>query len=101
MDSVVLVASAKLIFKSGTTAVPGVDLLLDYSASSARINFYYGGQHGVLDLSYSHRTFVLGPDCKAIDLLSVAEATVTDISDVKIFKPDLTRNGTENLRLYF
>lgn len=81
--------------------VSSVILPVHPAESTLKYLIFFESKVATLDIVYSSRTFALAPDCQVIDLISLEDATATLIKAVTITKPDLAKNETENIKLYF
>jgi hypothetical protein len=68
---------------------------------SIKFNLYFGNSVSVLDVQYKIRTFALAPDCLAIDLYSITDATGVTINQIVFKQKELSKDVPENLQLYF
>lgn len=63
--------------------------------------FYYDDTQAVLEIQYKFKTFALAPECNAIDLITLRDATGITIQALTISQPKLTSSVVENIKLYF
>jgi Family of unknown function (DUF6452) len=84
-----------------TASLSGIKLPLNPQTDTMTFHFYYEKKHALLGISYEIKTFALAPDCKAIDLITLLDANQAIIQDFKISQPKITRNVSENIKLYF
>ena len=99
IDSIKMVGWDTVMYKNKSVAT--VKLPLDPSVNSMTYKFYYDNTIATLEVAYVSRSYALAPDCKAIDIITLLDATVTAIQDIIIFRPELTSNAAENIKLYF
>lgn len=78
-----------------------VILPVNPAGSTLKYFIFFESKVATLDIVYSSRTFALAPGCQVIDLITIDDATATLIKAVTITKPDLAKNETENIKLYF
>jgi hypothetical protein len=78
-----------------------VELPLNPEGESVTFLFYYTGSVSTLEVKYQIKTFPLAPDCVAIDLYTVTDATGTTVKEIFFTKREITRNDEEHLKLFF
>jgi hypothetical protein len=99
IDSIKMTGKDTVMYEN--KSLPKIELPLDPNAGKMTYYFYYQNTIATLEISYSSRTFALAPECKAIDIITLLDATATVIQDLKISQPELSSNATENIKLYF
>jgi hypothetical protein len=100
LDSITINNETSLSFYEGET-VSTVQLPLHPDLDSIKFNLYFGNSVSVLDVQYKIRTFALAPDCLAIDLYSITDATGVTINQIVFKQKELSKDVPENLQLYF
>ena len=81
--------------------VSDVELPLNPEWRSISYKIYFGGTVANLDVQYQLKAFALAPDCVAINLYNITDATGVSIHEIFLTQPNLTKNGKENLKLFF
>jgi hypothetical protein len=99
LDSIKIEGSS-LVFNKATS-VTSVALPLHPEAESITYLFYLGNSVTPLEVQYKIKTFALAPDCLAIDIYSVTEATGESINQIFFKQREISQNATENIQLYF
>jgi hypothetical protein len=78
-----------------------VALPLNPALNSMTYVFYYNNTEATLEIHYKFKTFALAPDCNAIDLITLTEATSVTAQSPTVTQPNLTSTTVENIKLYF
>lgn len=99
LDSIKMVGWDTVMYEADSIAT--VKLPLNPAVPNMTYIFYYDNTQATLDIKYNFQTFALAPDCKAIDIITLSDATGITIQDITISQPKLTSSVVENIKLYF
>lgn len=78
-----------------------VKLPLNPGVKNMTYIFYYDETQSTLEIKYDFKTYALAPECNAIDLITLKDATGITIQAVTIAQPKITNTLAENIKLYF
>jgi Family of unknown function (DUF6452) len=99
LDSIKMVGWDTVMYEADSIAT--VTLPLNPAVPNMTYIFYYDDTQATLELKYKFQTFALAPDCNAIDIITLSDATGITIQDLTISQPKLTSSVVENIKLYF
>ena len=99
LDSIKIDGLDSVLFKAAGTS--SVELPLNPESDLITCRFYFDNSITVLDVQYNIKTFALAPECLAIDLFSITDATAPTINEIFFTQKEITTDAVENLRLYF
>ena len=78
-----------------------VTLPVNPAVDSMAYIFYYTNAQATLEIQYSLKTFALAPECNAIDLITLTNATGIAIQNLTVTQSKLSSKTVENIKLYF
>lgn len=99
LDSIKMIGWDTVLY--ATDSLSKVALPLDPKTKSMTYIFYFENTQASLEIKYNFQTYALAPDCNAIDLITLKDATGITIQDLTISQPKLTNTIAENIKLYF
>lgn len=99
LDSIKMIGWDTVMYEA--ESLEEVTLPLNPGESSMTYIFYYDNTQATLEIEYEFQTFVLAPECSAIDLITLTDATGTTIQNLTISQTKLTGSVVENIKLYF
>jgi hypothetical protein len=99
LDSIKMIGWDTVMYEA--ESLDEVTLPLNPAVPNMTYIFYYDDTQATLDIKYKFQTFALAPDCNAIDIITLSDATGITIQDLTISQPKLTSRVVENIKLYF
>lgn len=99
LDSIKVEGHSEIFYKA--RSVSSVSLPLHPESNSITYYLYFGSSYSTLKVDYRIRTFALAPDCDAIDIYSLVDATGESINEVAIKQNSVVKSDAKNIYLYF
>lgn len=99
LDSVKIPGKDTVMYKDKDVTL--ITLPIDPGNAITSYTLYHNNATTIIEVEYAFKTYALAPDCNAIDLLTITQATATSVQAITIVQPKLTGTLAENVRLYY
>lgn len=99
LDSIKMIGWDTVMYEADSLSE--VKLPLNPGVKNMTYIFYYDETQSTLEIKYDFKTYALAPECNAIDLITLKDATGITIQAVTIAQPKITNTLAENIKLYF